>query len=103
MIKSSELDFKPVLDPGGQLKKGTVGPWTCDRYECTGDMQLQTFRKGTGDNLLAGLSMKVRCSMRMHTSGRDLTWLCMADFLLTRGGFRGEILMRLGNSKKEKE
>ncbi|CAM9246680.1 unnamed protein product, partial [Ascophyllum nodosum] len=58
VIKSSELDFKPVLDPGGQLKKGTVGPWTCDRYECTGDMQLQTFRKGTGDNLLAGLSMK---------------------------------------------
>lgn len=62
VIKSSELDFKPMLDQAGKIKKGAVGPWACDRYECTGDMQLQTFRKGTGDNLLSGLSMKVRCN-----------------------------------------
>ena len=60
VIKSSELNFKPVTDPMGKIKTGTVGPWACERHECTGDMQLQTFRKGAGDNLLTGLSMKVR-------------------------------------------
>lgn len=59
VIKSSELNFKPVTDPMGKIKTGTVGPWACERHECTGDMQLQTFRKGAGDNLLEGLSMKV--------------------------------------------
>lgn len=59
MIKSSELDFKPVKDQSGNIKTGAVGPWACERHECTGDMQLQTFRKGPGDNLLTGLSMKV--------------------------------------------
>lgn len=61
MIKSGELHFKPVKDYSGKLKTGTVGPWACEMYECTGDMQLQAFRKGAGDNLLKGLSMKVRC------------------------------------------
>ncbi|CAN0291003.1 unnamed protein product, partial [Hapterophycus canaliculatus] len=57
VIKSSELTFKPVKDFAGKFKTGTVGPWACEMYECTGDMQLQAFRKGAGDNLLAGLSM----------------------------------------------
>lgn len=61
VIKSGELNFKPVTDYSGKLKTGTVGPWACEMYECTGDMQLQAFRKGAGDNLLKGLSMKVRC------------------------------------------
>lgn len=60
MIKSSELTFKPVKDYSGKFKTGTVGPWACEMYECTGDMQLQAFRKGAGDNLLSGLSMTVR-------------------------------------------
>ncbi|CAN0025577.1 unnamed protein product, partial [Ectocarpus sp. 12 AP-2014] len=58
VIKSSALNFKPVKDYSGKLKTGTVGPWACEMYECTGDMQLQAFRKGPGDNLLSGLSMK---------------------------------------------
>ncbi|CAN0113067.1 unnamed protein product, partial [Ectocarpus fasciculatus] len=58
VIKSSALNFKPVKDYSGKLKTGTVGPWACEMYECTGDMQLQAFRKGAGDNLLSGLSMK---------------------------------------------
>lgn len=60
MIKSSDLDFKPVLVQAGQPKTASVGPWACEVYECTGDMQLQTFRKGAGDNLLNGISMPVR-------------------------------------------
>lgn len=59
VIKSSELDFKPVKNQNGKIKQDTVGPWACERHECTGDMQLQTFRKGAGDNLLTGISMKV--------------------------------------------
>eukprot|EP00903_Cladosiphon_okamuranus_P008377 g8055.t1 len=58
VIKAGELDFKPVTDFTGKKKTGTVGPWACEMYECTGDMQLQAFRKGAGDNLLQGLSMK---------------------------------------------
>lgn len=59
MIKSSDLDFKPVKDNQGRIKKASVGPWKCKVHECTGDMQLQTFRKGPGDNLLVGIAMKV--------------------------------------------
>lgn len=66
MIKSGELAFKPVKDYAGKFKTGTVGPWACEMYECTGDMQLQAFRKGAGDNLLSGLSMTV--CMSSHSS-----------------------------------
>ena len=68
MIKAGELNFRPVTDNYGNLKTGTVGPWACEMYECTGDMQLQAFRKGAGDNLLKGLSMKVRCGMRCDST-----------------------------------
>ena len=73
MIKSSELNFKPVKDPTGKIKTGTVGPWACERHECTGDMQLQTFRKGAGDNLLTGLSMKV-CFFAFCLFSNWLVW-----------------------------
>lgn len=59
VLKSSDLDFKPVFDAPGKPKRASVGPWSCEVYECTGDMQLQTFRKGAGDNLLNGISMEV--------------------------------------------
>lgn len=73
VIKSGELNFKPVKDYSGKLKTGTVGPWACEMYECTGDMQLQAFRKGAGDNLLKGLSMKVwfGASMLSRQQHRD--------------------------------
>lgn len=65
VIKSSDLDFRPVRDGHGKTKTVKVGKWACEMHECTGDMQLQTFRKGPGDNLLAGISMKVnaRCAL----------------------------------------
>lgn len=70
VIKSGELDFKPVTDYAGKLKTGTVGPWACEMYECTGDMQLQAFRKGAGDNLLRGLTMKVWCGAGQCGAGQ---------------------------------